>query len=388
MLLRIVYSVVWSYAQFCRSLCCYDCQCSRFVRYCVVALLLIACWCDCVSSYILTFFSAQLVVHFVISKCSFYFCSEFWISFAKCLLITVSCYGYWSSCDLYSSCLCIDRFVVIICHLDLNLNFCCYILVLLQICCPGLSIVVAVLYFITIYKVLHFDRMVSCIIDIFVVYYFYVFRTLCLCDRQFSWFISYCVVTLYCFAFNCDRILPYILSCFSWQVVSDLLFIRFCFSFHSWCLSCCEFWIFFSKYLWLILCFYYQWEWCDCYRSCKLWYFCVVRIRYLNKDCCICDIFILGQVCSPGCSIIVTVLYLISGYKVLHLDRMVLRIVYSIIRSYFYCFLSIGCCDCQCACYICYVVVTLYCFSCWCNRVCSYILTSFSADCVSNCIFS
>ena len=40
-------------------------------------------------------------------------------------------------------------------------------------------------------------------------------------------------------------------------------------------------------------------------------------------------------------------LYLISVYKVLHLDRMVLRIVYSIIRSYFYCFLSIGCCDCQ-----------------------------------------
>ena len=230
--------------------------------------------------------------------------------------------------------------------------------------------------------------MVSCIIDIFVVYYFNVFLALCLCDLQCSRFISYGVVTLYCFSCSCDRILSYILSCFSWQVIGDLLFIRFCFSFQSWCLSCCKFWIFFSKYLWLILCFYYQRESCDCYSSCKLWYFCVVRIRYLNKDRCICDIFILGQVCSPGCSIIVTVLYLISGYKVLHLDRMVLRIVYSIIRSYFYCFLSIGCCDCQCACCICYVVVTLYCFSCWCDRVCSYILTSFSADCVRNCIIS
>ena len=127
MLLRIVYSIVGCYAQCRRSLCGYDCQASRFVGYFVVALLLIACWCDCVISYILTFFSAQLVVHFVISKCSFYFCSEFRISFAKCLLIAVSRYGYRSCCDRQFFCTFQFTSILLASHTNFNRCTICYI---------------------------------------------------------------------------------------------------------------------------------------------------------------------------------------------------------------------------------------------------------------------
>ena len=106
MLLRIVYSVVWSYAQFRRSLCCYDCQCSWFVGYFVVTLLLFTWWCKCIAlSGRFSIFPADVVSNFICSQCSFHCCSECWIFLAVCLLVAVCCDSYRASCNRQLFCL-------------------------------------------------------------------------------------------------------------------------------------------------------------------------------------------------------------------------------------------------------------------------------------------
>ena len=235
MVLRIVYSIIRSYFYCFLSIGCCDCQFSRVVRYCVVALHFFTAWCECIVSYIFTSFSADVISDLISIQCSCCICFKCRISCSECLAVTSCCYCYRLRCDCYCSFQFYRIWIIVrirYSHFDRCIRYIC---VLGQICGPGLSIIIAVFYNISVKYVINCDRMLVCIVYSIIGCYaqLAVCRSASCCDCQDARCISYCVVTLYCFACSCDRILSYILSCCSRQGVSDLLIIRFFFSFHS-----------------------------------------------------------------------------------------------------------------------------------------------------------
>ena len=235
MVLRIVYSIIRCYFYCFLSIGCCDRQCSRIVSYCVVALHFFTAWCECIVSYIFTSFSADVISDLISIQCSCCICFECRIICSECLTVTSCCYFYILRCDRYCS-FQIYRIRIIVrirySHFDRCFSYIC---VLGQICGPGLSIIIAVFYNISVKYVIDCDRMLVCIVYSIIGCYaqLAVCRSASCCDCQLSSFISYCVVTLCFLACSCDRILSYILACCSRQGVSDLLVIRFCFFFHS-----------------------------------------------------------------------------------------------------------------------------------------------------------
>ena len=208
--------------------------------------------------------------------------------------------------------------------------------------------------------------------------YFYCFLSIGCCDCQCACCICYVVVTLYCFSCWCNRVCSYILTSFSADVISDLISIQ---------CSCCisfEYRISCSECLAVTSCCYCYRLRCDRYCSFQFYrIWSIVRIRYSHFDRCIRYICVLGQICGPGLSTVVAVFYNISIKYVIDCDRMLLRIVYSIIGCYAQLAVcrSASCCDCQGSRVVGYCVIALRCFSTGCDLIVSYILTSFSCHC-------
>ena len=163
-------------------------------------------------------------------------------------------------------------------------------------------------------------------------------------DRKLSCLIAYFIVALYPIPSYKDRVELAFRCCLfpghspKIGIPNGIAVIRFFFAFFSGNYTYCQFRVWGSIILILIICFHRHFERADGYASCqgRAGRF-IVFICHSDLDLCsVCDIRIaLGIVfpAYPGLSAVIAVLYLVAFHKAVHRDGVLLAIVYIIIGS-------------------------------------------------------